>query len=168
MAPPIWADSAVGIMRIAATAPIIESLLSMRLSPSKVIMAATNKCLAQSNKSRTSFEATKNLLALTAAPPLLDGVNLQYAPSIGPKEQIDVASLQTTELDAMENCRVRDRRWAREGRCADCLDRRYRRFWHDSGGHVIVAVIVPHPRVPSRLNMPRLFAIGSASFRSSA
>ena len=75
-------------------------------------MAATNKCLAQSNKSRTSFEATKNLLALTAAPPpLLDGVNLQYAPSIGPKEQIDVASLQTTELDAMENCRVRDRRW---------------------------------------------------------
>jgi len=60
-------------------------------------MAATNKCLAQSNKSRTSFEATKNLLALTAAPPpLLDGVNLQYAPSIGPKEQIDVASLQTT------------------------------------------------------------------------
>src|SRR5262249_1698930 len=28
---PIWADSAVGIMMIAATAPIIESLLSIRL-----------------------------------------------------------------------------------------------------------------------------------------
>jgi hypothetical protein len=69
-------------------------------------MAAANKCLAQSNKSRTSFEATKNLLAPTAAPPLLDGVNLQDAPSICQKEQIDVASLQTTEQDAMETCRV--------------------------------------------------------------
>src|SRR5262245_2066044 len=40
MAPPIWADSAVGIMRIAATAPIIESLRSMRLVPAGTIMAA--------------------------------------------------------------------------------------------------------------------------------
>ena len=40
MAPPIWADSAVGIMRIAATAPIIESLSCIRLSPSRAIMAA--------------------------------------------------------------------------------------------------------------------------------
>jgi len=31
IAPPIWADSAVGIMRIAATTPIIESLPSIRL-----------------------------------------------------------------------------------------------------------------------------------------
>src|SRR6516162_6986582 len=30
-APSIWADSAVGIMRIAATAPIIENLPSIRL-----------------------------------------------------------------------------------------------------------------------------------------
>src|SRR5690348_16077690 len=106
-------------------------------------MAATSKCLAQSNKSRVRGKASKNLIALTAASPLLDGVDLQDAPSMCPKEQIDVASLQTTEQDAMENSRVRDGRRARKGRCADCIDRRYRRFRHDSGGHVVVAVIVP-------------------------
>src|SRR5262245_4070018 len=58
------------------------------------------------------------------------------------KEEIDVASLQTTEQDAMENCRVRDPRRAWEGRYADCLDRRYRCFGHCSGGHVVAAVIV--------------------------
>ncbi len=107
--------------------------------------------------------------AIIVVPRSVDRVNLQDAASTCPKEEIDVASLlQTTEQDAMENRRVRDRRRAREGCCADCLNRRYRRFRHHSGGHVIVAVIVPQPRAPSRLNMPRLFAIGSASFRSSA
>jgi hypothetical protein len=60
-------------------------------------MAAKSKCLAKSNKSRVRGKASKNLLALTAASPLLDGVDLQDKPSICPKEQIDVASLQTTE-----------------------------------------------------------------------
>ena len=40
MAPPIWADSAVGITRIAATAANIESFLSMTLSAAGAIMAA--------------------------------------------------------------------------------------------------------------------------------
>jgi len=59
MAPPIWADSAVGIMRIAATAPIIESFPSIRLARNRAIMAVTNKCLAQSNKSRAGGKVTK-------------------------------------------------------------------------------------------------------------
>jgi hypothetical protein len=62
MAPPIWADSAVGIMRLAATAPITESLPSIRLALAGAIaatMAATNKCLAHSNKSRAGGKATK-------------------------------------------------------------------------------------------------------------
>ena len=75
-------------------------------------------------------------------------MNLQDAGITCPKEEIDVASLQTIQQDAMEICRVRDRRRAWEGRCADCLDRRYRCFGHYSGGHVVAAVIVRQLGVP--------------------
>jgi hypothetical protein len=155
-------------MRNAATAPIIESLPSMKLSPSRGDMAATNKCLAQSNKSRASGKATKNLLALTAAPPLLDGVNLPGC-AINLPKGTNRCRFASDDRAGRHGKLSRSRSSTGSGRpCADCLDRYFRRFWHDSGGHVVVAVIVPQPRVPSRLNRPRLFATGSASFRSSA
>src|SRR5262249_38976162 len=67
------------------------------------------------------------------------------------KEEINVASLQTTGRHAHENRRVGDRRRAWEGGFADCLGRRRRRFGHCFGDHVVAAVIVAQPRVPFRL-----------------
>ena len=60
-----------------------------------------------------------------------------------PKEELNVASLQTTGQHALENRRIGDRRWAWESRFADCLGRRCRRFGHCFGDRVVAAVIRP-------------------------
>jgi hypothetical protein len=103
-------------------------------------LAAMNKCLAQSNKPRTRSKATKNLLTLSQhrrrGEPKDAGSNRA-------KEEINVASLQTTGQHANENRRVGDRRRAWEGRFAACLGRRRRRFGHCFGDHVVAAVIRP-------------------------
>ena len=101
-------------------------------------LAAMNKCLAQSNKPRTRSKATKNLLTLSQhrrrGEPKDAGSNRA-------KEEINVASLQTTGQHANENRRVGDRRRAWEGRFAACLGRRRRRFGHCLGDHVVAALI---------------------------
>src|SRR5215472_7675127 len=52
MAPPTWADIAVGIMRIAATAPIIESL------PSRIQASLGCGCRCRSKRARPAGAGT--------------------------------------------------------------------------------------------------------------
>jgi hypothetical protein len=124
-------------------------------------LAAMNKYLAPSNKPRTRSKATKNLLTLSQHRRRSDP---QDGGSNRSKEEINVASLQTAGQHANENRRVGDRRRAWEGRLADCLGRRCRRFGHCFGGHVVAAVIIPQPQVPLRLGAgghPRSYSISS-------
>ena len=106
-------------------------------------LAAMSKCLAQSNKPWTSRKATKNLLTLWQHRRRGEP---QDAGSNRAKEEINVASLQTTGQHANENRRVGDSRRVWEGGFADCLGRRCRRFEHCSGDRVVAAVIIPQPR----------------------